>query len=315
MRKRVAIVLSIFLTISSSIQANAINSNALPDGDYLIYHSENQTITYHSYEDLPEVDDGGASPGYFPQGIVSETPAADVDTRAVVGLDDRVVVNPTNVGPYCNTVYVESTFPDDYEITVSGFMLGPSAVLTCAHCVYDNNRGGLATSVRVVPAKNGDIEPYGSADMTSIVVPTEYTNSQDGDSRYDWAIIVIDEPLGNTTGWLGLKWQTASYVGTEIKNTGYPAYSGCARQNEDGTLMILAEGEIRDDNNTYLDGDWDASGNNSGGPVFAYYSDTGYTAIGILSAGSISENLTYPNSFSRALRISEDMYDLFVQYR
>lgn len=91
-------------------------------------------------------------------------------------------------------------------------------------------------------------------------------------------------------------------------------------QNSDASFMILGTGKVR---NTYsgsskysgtMTGDWDASGGNSGGPVFALHSTKGHCAIGILTAGTAS-NGSYGSSYTLATRISQKMFDLFLTYR
>lgn len=62
-------------------------------------------------------------------------------------------------------------------------------------------------------------------------------------------------------------------------------------------------------------------GGNSGGPVYSYYDETGYTLIGILTGGSIADGMEYgPNedgvhSYTYATRITQNLYNLFMSYR
>ena len=102
---------------------------------------------------------------------------------------------------------------------------------------------------------------------------------------------------------------------------GYPAVVTDYEQDTYERNMFIGTGNIISCGTKYLRGDWDATGGNSGGPVFANYSDTGYTLIGILTAGSavgtdfndygVGENEAY----TYATRITEDIYNLFISYR
>lgn len=147
----------------------------------------------------------------------------------------------------------------------------------------------------------------------NLVVSWEYT--QTGSADDDWAVIELNTPLGNQTGWLGLRWQSTSYNNTFVYNTGYPSASSTEEQLADASYMFVGTGYVRESGNKYLKGDWDATGGNSGGPVFAYYNNTGYTLIGILTGGSTIQNSAYPSSYTFATRITENLYNFFNSYR
>ena len=160
------------------------------------------------------------------------------------------------------------------------------------------------------------VEPYGSESVSvsadNVVVSTGFINSPGPDN--DWAVIELSTDIGNTTGWLGLRWQSNTYNGTSVTNTGYPAVVNGVNTNKQ---MYKGDGTIMESYTNTLRGTWDASGGNSGGPVYAYYNSTGYTAIGILTSGSSDNtfNQEYPTAYSTATRIIQEMYNLFVTYR
>lgn len=206
-----------------------------------------------------------------------------------MGDDNRTLITNTAIGPYCNTVYIETTYASTPNTVYlgTGFILGPSAV-----------------------------EPYGSESVSvsadNVVVSTGFINSPGPDD--DWAVIELSTDIGNTTGWLGLRWQSNTYNGTSVTNTGYPAVVNGVNTN---MQMYKGDGTIMESYTNTLRGTWDASGGNSGGPVYAYYNSTGYTAIGILTSGSSDNtfNQEYPTAYSTATRIILEMYNLFVTYR
>ena len=311
MKKFVAILLTVCLftgVISLSAQAN--ESLSLSSCDYISYDLEAKTMTYHSYDELPDREITYL-PGYFPNG--AEPIAPPVSPNAVIGTDSRTRVNPTNVGPYCNTVYLYATFSDGATMTATGFMLGPSAVLTAGHCVYNDEHGGLATSVLIVPAKNGSLEPYGRTTASGLVVNPDYMVSGSRDD--DWAIVELNDDLGTQTGWLGLQ-ANGAYINASVYNTGYPTPQTAEAQNDSQTYMLLGTGYVM---NIYPDtfrGTWDASNGNSGGPVFLYNYSRGYTAIGILTGGSPEDGPMYDSdTYTLATTITSDMLSLFLEYR
>ena len=261
-------------------------------------------------------EDEGCSPEYSPNG---ETNA--IAPYAVIGKDNRIRIDDTKTEPYNNTCYMVATYSDGSMSGVfSGFMLGPNSAVTAAHCVYSNSK--YAKSVTVVPAKNDTIEPYGSTTSSNIIYDDAYVAN--GSREDDWAIIELkSSDIGKRTGWLGLKWQSASYDDTDVENTGYPARSDkFTKQNSSNSYMFRGAGKILTTKSNgssgrgTLLGDWDASGGNSGGPVFANYTSSGHTAIGILTAGT-GDGDAYNSSscYTLATRISKKMYDLFVTYR
>lgn len=307
-KKFVAILLTVCLftgVISLSAQAN--ESLSLSSCDYISYDLEAKTMTYHSYDELPDREITYL-PGYFPNG--AEPIAPPVSPNAVIGTDSRTRVNPTNVGPYCNTVYLKSTFSTGATITATGFMLGPSAVITAGHCVYNDEHEGLATSVLIIPAKNGTLEPYGRTTASKIVVNPDYMANISTEN--DWAIVELNDDLGTKTGWLGLK---ANGAGTNsfVYNTGYPSPDNAEAQNALQTYMLLGTGYVKSIDDKTFSGNWDASGGNSGGPVFIYDTSLGYTAIGILTAGG-PDGPSYPDAYTMATTITSDMLRLFKEY-
>lgn len=194
-------------------------------------------------------------------------------------------------------------------------MIGPSAIATAGHCVYDK-KYGFASYVEVFPAKNGSTEPYPSARSSNILVSTAYVFN--GLVNDDWAVVELNSKVGNQTGWLGLKWQTASYNGQFVYNTGYPTGTGApSGQNSSNPYMYRGTGYIKESNTYTLKGNWDSTGGNSGGPVFAYYSDTGYTVIGIVTNGSATstDGSNYPTAFTTATRITETVFNVFKSYQ
>lgn len=315
MRKKIISVISAICLLVNACMVSAYAQGMNDQSDqYMKYNLATGDITYYSFDDLPDATEGtsyAVSPGYFPNGIEM---IEQNQSRAIIGTDDRARVTNTAIGPYCSTVYLKVTSGNGVTTWVSsGFMLGPSAVVTAAHCVYSTN--GLATSVEVIPAKNGATNPFGStvAAGTNIILSPNYLTI--GGTANDWAIIELDSTIGNSTGWLGLRWQDTTYVNTIVYNTGYPSPETCAVQNSDQSYMIMGLGSIREATGNLLKGDWDSSAHNSGGPVFTYYTSTGYTVIGILTAGSMYDASSYPDAWSTATAITQDMYNLFIQYR
>ena len=338
MKKMLSIILIVMLLLSLTSYAVAAdrdafvnNQESITEGsDYVRYNLENGTTSYHSFSEVPDAigdADYVSSPGFFPNGIEYDNGNLPSPAAIVGSADNRIHITNTTVGPYCNTVYIYAHYTHNgigYTGIGSGFVIGPSAVATAAHCIYHATYG-IADYIHIVPAKNGTQEPYGRETIDNPVIGENVVISADylasGSSADDWAVIELDSQVGNQTGWLGIRWQSASYNNTYVYNTGYPAAVTGYTQDDVDRDMFMGTGYVRYSATKYLCGDWDATGGNSGGPVYIYDADNGYTLIGILTAGSDSDTdfkdygLDDGEAYTYATRITQDIYNLFVSYR
>ncbi len=299
------------------LDAKVANLKEEFNASYQIYNLETGEVETHLFSELHDYskDENRLSieEANMVGGELSLKQPGDVGVNAIIGNDDRTKVDVTSVGPYCNTVYIKAEFSSGSYKEASGFVIANAAVATAAHVVTDSN-GNLATKVTIIPGKKGSTYPYGSTEGKKITITSNYLTTKA--QKDDWAVVETSAQIGASTGWLGLKTQTSSYNNTYVLNTGYPSPSTCEGQTSD-RCMFVGTGRIKSSTSTILKADFDASSGNSGGPVFAYYADTGYTAIGILTAGSSTstDGSSYPTAYSSITRITNNMYNLFLSYR
>ena len=102
----------------------------------------------------------------------------------------------------------------------TGWFYGPNVVATAGHCVHQGGGGSRYTNVTVYPGYDNGSAPYGSypAKWTASVVGW----TVNGDERYDYGVIKLSTNVGNTVGWYGFWWQTASLNNTPSIILGYP---------------------------------------------------------------------------------------------
>ena len=134
------------------------------------------------------------------------------DTSATVGAE------PTTTYPARATVAI--LYPG--KPTCTGFLIGPSTVITAGSCVAGQRSWRDPARFRVVAGKNGAVEPYGSCGATSIATVVgwyEYLRP-----TYNYGSISLDCTIGNTVGWYGYFW-TSQYGMNNIPITinGYPS--------------------------------------------------------------------------------------------
>lgn len=104
--------------------------------------------------------------------------------------------------------------------TCTGWLISPDTVATAGHCVHEGPGGTWSTNVRFYPGRNGSSIPYGSCTAKRLNSVSGWTSS--GSQEYDYGAVKLNCTVGNTTGWLGRWWTTASQVNLPIAIVGYP---------------------------------------------------------------------------------------------
>lgn len=169
-----------------------------------------------------------------PVASIGAAPSADLDRSAVAsqvagfaGLgvqsiilpDTRVRVTPTTVYPASASVMISLNGVRN----CSGWMLGPNLAVTAGHCVHTGGSGGTwhpTGAIAVWPGRDGTLAPYGSCAATNLFSVVGWT--QNGDEQFDYGAVQLNCGIGNTTGWYGMFWQTASLNGLASTINGYP---------------------------------------------------------------------------------------------
>ena len=125
-----------------------------------------------------------------------------VRPQVVIGTDERWRVSPTTSLPARAVAHLEIL--DAYGRTVfcTGTYIGPNVVVTAAHCLYNPDLGWVY-GVRVIPARDGLVQPYGYEFGTHAWVSPGWPVFPT--TEWDWGLVRMAPPgLGATVGWLTL---------------------------------------------------------------------------------------------------------------
>ncbi len=198
--------------------------------------------------------------------------------------------------PYSAIVHLTVTFADGTRVAGTGALVGRNDILTATHVLYDPTRGGWASEIGIAVgvdynSTTGRYESRSLVDLQNFTWKVQGWPAQtfaDGDnstltwseSRYDVALIGLDQAIGDQVGWFGL---APGYDSPQwAYQIGYPS-------NSSG--MMLSQAWIEPSRfysvyNAYASSGSDIMGpGSSGGPLFVYENGSPYI-IGVKSSGS-----------------------------
>lgn len=205
----------------------------------------------------------------------------------IFGADDRRIFQDTHY-PWSTVGLVQTN-----RGSGSGVMIGPRHLLTVSHVIdWAAPPGFAADWVRFTPSYFDGNAPFGEAYGVHIYWYVQedgdgFITGNEGD--YDYAVVVLDRRLGDTTGWMGARgydddwdslaaWSHMGYPG-DLNSGQRPSWQGGFRV--DGTdaaaQSILHQADVFP--------------GQSGGPVFGFWDgDVGPRAIAVQSWQDGSNN-------------------------
>ncbi len=180
---------------------------------------------------------------------------------SIFGKDDRTQISNTRVYPWSAIALIRIYWSADDLVgdSCTGWMIGPSALATAAHCIY---QGGHPYRVVVKPAMNSaDPEqlPFGACAVESQIVPDAWVRSRD--LQYDYGVLRLGCTAGLQTGTLGFKATSGDWMGKTLRLSGYPG-------DKPGRTMWTALGQVTSSSAKGLYYDIDMWPGQSGSPVW-----------------------------------------------
>lgn len=212
-------------------------------------------------------------------------------TETVLGTDTRVRINPTTGYPF-RTI-------GRTGLGCTGTLIGPRHVLTAGHCVYNTRTDQWYSALGFTPALNGTVKPYGGSINWSRAISVQGW-TRDHDRNYDYAMIILSQPIGNTVGWMGYGWKSPMPL-YNVNINGYPSDKafGTMWHSFCGLNAVQAFYPRR------LFYDCDTYPGNSGSAIYVYFSSTNQRIVyGIHTNGN-----DVFSSLNSGTRINEEVFN------
>jgi glutamyl endopeptidase len=230
----------------------------------------------------------------------------------VLGDDNRTRVNPTTVFPVNAIVQiVRNDGTNTWGCT--GWLYGPSIVATAGHCVHPGNGrnggggGGFypREDFEIIAGRNFPSRPYGTCRATQLMSVNGWTG--DGSANYDYGAVRLDCTVGNSTGWWGFWWQSASLTGASTTVSGYPCDKTFGEQwrHAGGAAVQLPLNSRR----LYYNND--TFGCQSGSPVYQNRSSGSSFCVG----WCVMAIHAYGGSLNSGTRIVEPVFNNLIAWR
>ncbi|MBN9070720.1 MAG: trypsin-like serine protease [Rhizobiales bacterium] len=204
--------------------------------------------------------EGSRAPLAEGQGEDPET-GDEEGSRQIVGKDERAQVYNTLRAPYPTIGYLEMADSSGQQYSCTAALIGPSTILTAAQCLYNHQNPDDPWRDKFVfwPGLGGEknIPFQGVAYDTAYVAQgfiDNYTDNYDSVWQYDLGIVTLQEPIGNSVGWMGY-WAfpnmgkfTANVVGYPYDKEGFTMWrSACdVKPDEVGDYDIAYTCDVTD---------------------------------------------------------------------
>ena len=222
---------------------------------------------------------------------------SDQFSRLMIALQ---VPNPSDY-PWSAIASLLITAANGQQYVGTGWFIGPHTLITAGHCVYIKGSGWVK-SITVMPGRNGNSLPFGSATTSNFHAVTGWT--KDDDPNFDYGAIILPTDLGNKTGWYGFGvYPDSDLLNSEANVSGYPADKpGASTQWSDHQQIAnLGAHKVYYSLDTY--------GGQSGSPVYRIINQARY-GIAIHAYGVSPGQTT-----NSGTRIDSDVYQNLVTWK
>ena len=293
--KKVICIMCVFcLLFSTTVYAEAASDETVTFVEMSFGSDEKEYITVSS-NGIAENN----LPAFMPGHLTTVPENSNISPRSIFGSDGREQVTNYSAFPYTAICYVVTTWPNGGTTSGTGWLFNEDSMMTAAHCVYNEQYGGVATGMKVYPAKNGTNLPYGEVEGKSYVLDGRYAEYPS--TSYDYALIKLKSSVGNQCGYFGYTYNGGS-IGDTITVTGYPGDKGLDINN-DVPYQWTMSGRLNTVTTNQLSYLIDTNHGQSGAPVYLTNSNI---VIGIHHGSAVVANT--------AMRINEELYQMMIDF-
>ena len=234
-------------------------------------------------------------------GFVGRAPSPG-STESIIGTDSRVRVTPTTSYPARAIGLINR----NGVLHCTGWLVSRDTILTAGHCVHTGGSSGTWYSGLTFRAgSDGNTAPYGTCSPRGTWALNGWVNSRD--TRYDAGIIKLNCTVGNTVGWFGMWWQSASLNGLTTIVQGYPGDKPSTQWQSTDFVRATETEKIYYQNDTV--------GGQSGSPVYQNRPSGSSFCVGVC-AMAIHTNGVGGTGFSASNnsgnRITQAKYNTYV---
>lgn len=153
-----------------------------------------------------QLEDAAEAAGVSSEPFVPE----DAEDKAIIGADNRTTISNPKVYPYRAIAYLVVKARCGCNWTATGFMVGPSAMMTAAHCLVCSDHGKPAESMTAYFGYTSSKNYYYKYDkQATFWYGTDFSNDDgtygyNGHLDWDYAYVKLSERVGDKVGWFGL---------------------------------------------------------------------------------------------------------------
>ena len=145
--------------------------------------------------------------------------------ESVIEGDDRVPVDDASAFPWRMVCALQITGRNGVTVPGTGWLAGPSTVVTAGHCVFDApGLGGLADRIVVLPGRQGQVAPF-ELDASRFRPHPRWRDS--GDIEFDIAAMKLPSSVGNELGFFAAAVRQPADLRAHLAHiSGYPQVPG-----------------------------------------------------------------------------------------